>query len=238
MSDHDPMLLTRAHPKAEIQDDFDDWQRQKHLPDLMRAPGATMVVSLATCSTGCPRPTRAPARASPTTRRRRSTSSSHSSRARRSRRRWRTAPRWFGRFNDVDYETYTGNVYEVTGVVNAGGGAPAETSPLLVERWEPAAGDEAEFDVWLLGSHLPELGAAPGVRRARAFSAIREGIPIPYYYSPGSRALVAELDDDFRSVLLSPGLLARLEDSMRWERRLPYVKRDVYEHVAHARAER
>ena len=37
-------LLTRAHPKAEIQDDFDDWQREKHLPDLMRAPGATMVV--------------------------------------------------------------------------------------------------------------------------------------------------------------------------------------------------
>ena len=72
------------------------------------------------------------------------------------------------------------------------------------------------------------------MRRARTFRALRDGIPIPYYYSPGNRALIAELDDDFRAVLASDGFVACLERSLAWELRLEYVKRDVYRHEAHA----
>jgi hypothetical protein len=238
MSDLYPMLLTRAHPKREIQDAFDDWQREKHLPDLMRAPGATMVVYARNVLDGLPEAYKGSGSClayyeAPTVEDLFAflTSTEIAEAV-------ADGSRWFGRFNDVDYETYTGNVYQVTGVVNPAGGPPPETSPLLVERWEAPDDDLDVFDEWLGEAHLPELGSAAGVRRARSFSAIREGIPIPYYYSPGNRALVAELDDDFRGLLLQPELLERLEESMRWERRLPYVKRDVYEHVAHARSTR
>ena len=101
---------------------------------------------------------------------------------------------WFGRFNSVDYETFTGNVCLVRSVVNNLGATPPESAPLLVERWEVSECEAAEFDRWLEETHLPEL-AGNEVLRARTFTAVREGIPIPYYYSPGNRMLVAELDD-------------------------------------------
>jgi len=230
-------LLARAHPKPEIQADFDRWEVDKHLADLMAGPGAVMVVYGLNVLEGLPEVYKG---------------SGYCMayytgpdieglfawlRSKELEEAIQDGSQWFGRFNDVDYETYTGNVYDVSAVVNPRDETPREQAAILVERWEVGDEDAGELDAWLRDVHLPAVGRAPGVLRARTFRAIREGIPIKYYYSPGNRALIAELDEPFREVLLKPDLLEQTADSMRWELRLPYVKRDVYEYVAHAYSE-
>ena len=228
------MLLTRAHPKPSIQEGFDRWQREKHLPDLMQAPGIASVVYALNVLDDLPEACRGSGYCL----------AAYTARDLEGLFTFVRSPEveaavadgssWFDHFNDIDYETYTGNVYEVIDVAGAGEEAPPPTSPLFVERWEVDDEDAAGFDTWLAETHLPAVAAVAGVRRARTFRALRDGIPIPYYYSPGNRALIAELDDDFRAVLGSDGFAACLERSLAWELRLEYVKRDVYRHEAHA----
>jgi hypothetical protein len=57
--------------------------------------------------------------------------------------------------------------------------------------------------------------------------AIREGSPLPYYYSPGNRAIFVELAD--ARAVLGAQLTRAVTESRSWDLRLPYVKRDVYE---------
>jgi hypothetical protein len=238
-TDWHPMLLARAHPKQEIQADFDRWEIGKHLADLMAGPGAVMVVYGWNVLDGLPEAYKGSGWCM----------AYYTGRDVEGLFAWlcskeleeaiKDGSQWFGRFNDVDYETYTGNVYEVTAVVNGAGRTPPESAPILVERFEAGEGEAAELDAWLRDVHLPAIGTHPGVLRARTFRAIRENIPIQYYYSPGNRALIAELADEegFRETLLSRDFLEHVEDSLRWELRLPYVKRDVYRYAAHAYSE-
>jgi hypothetical protein len=231
--DWHPLLLARAHPKPEIQADFDRWEVEKHFDDLMKGPGAVSVVYGLNVLDGLPEGWKGSGYCM----------AYYTGLDVKGLFAWLCSQelvdaiadgsQWFGKFNDVDYAVYTGNVYGVTGVVNGAGEPRPETAPLLVERWEVGPEEEAEFDAWLRDVHLPAVGADPGVVRARSFRAIREDIPIEYYYSRGNRALFAELAGDPREVLRSDSMLARLEDSLRWELRLPYVKRDVYAYVAH-----
>ncbi len=238
-SDWHSLLLARAWPKPEIQADFDRWEVDKHIAELMTGPGAVMVLYGLNVLDDLPEAYKGSGYCM----------AYYTGRDIEGLFVWLRSPelaaavadgsQWFGRFNDVDYETFTGNVYEVTAVVNREGTSPREASPVLIERFEVGEDDADEFDAWLRDVHLPGIGNHPGVLRARTFSAVREDIPIPYYYSPGNRALFAELADAsaFRQTLTSPALMERLEDSMRWDRRLTYVKRDVYEYVAHLNSE-
>jgi len=234
-SDWHPMLIARAWPKKEIQADFDKWEVDKHIAELALGPGVVFVNYHLNVLDGLPEAYKASGYCM----------AYYTARDLNGMFAWLRSPdlaaavedgsQWFGRFNSVDYETFTGNVCPVRAVVNSRGETPPEDAPLLVERWEVSDADADEFDRWLEETHLPSVGSHEGVLRARTFTAVREGVPIPYYYSPGNRMLVVELADTekFREILLSDHMMARLEDSMRWDRRLPYVKRDVYSYVAH-----
>jgi hypothetical protein len=234
-SDWHPMLIARAWPKEEIQAEFDKWEVDKHIAELALGPGVVFVNYFLNVLDGLPEAYKGSGYCM----------AYYTAKDLDGMYAWLRSPelaaavedgsQWFGRFNSVDYETFTGNVCPVSQVVNTLGEAPPESAPILVERWEVTPDDEDEFDRWLDETHLPAIGAHEGVVRARTFTAVREGIPIPYYYSPGNRMLIAELGDPehFRQTLLSDAMIGRLEDSMRWDRRLPYVKRDVYGYVAH-----
>lgn len=234
-SDWHPFLVARAWPNKKIDEAFDKWEVEKHISDLMEGPGAVMVAYYKTVLDGLPEAYRGSG----------TCVAYYTARDLKGLYAWLRSPelaaavedgsQWFGSFNELDFETFTGNVYVPLAVANRVGRKPPESAPFFIERFEVEPGDSEEFDAWLHEVHLPAIGGHPGVLRARTFSAVREGIPIPYYYSPGNRMLAVELADPerYRETLLSPELLAALEDSMRWDRRLSYVKRDVYRYVAH-----
>jgi isopenicillin N synthase-like dioxygenase len=131
---------------------------------------------------------------------------------------------WFDRFNELDGADYTGNIYEV--VSEAGDTAVTHNAPYFAERFEVAPNELEEFDEGL-EVHAAVLAAADDVARVRVMHAIREGIPLPYYYSSGNRAVFVELTD-VRSVV-GGQLMRALAESLRWDLRLAYVRRDVYE---------
>jgi hypothetical protein len=236
-SDWHPYLVARAWPNTTIEEAFDRWEIDKHIADLMTGPGTVMVAYFKTVLDGLPEAYKSSGICM----------AYYTARDIDGLYAWlrsdelaaavEDGSQWFGNFNELDFETFTGNVYVPLAVLNRAQRKPDEAAPLFIERFEVTDAEAEEFDAWLHEVHLPAVGNHEGVLRARTFSAIREGIPIPYYYSPGSRMIAAELADDFRAALLSPELLAALEDSMRWDRRLSYVKRDVYRHAAHLYSE-
>jgi hypothetical protein len=229
------MLVARAWPKEEIQADFDKWEVDKHIAELALGPGVVFVNYYLNVLDGLPEAYKGSGYCM----------AYYTAKDLDGMFAWLRSSelaaavadgsQWFGRFNSVDYETFTGNVCPVRAVANRLGETPAPSAPILMERWEVSADDSDEFDTWLEETHLPSVGSHEGVLRARTFTAIREGIPIPYYYSPGNRMLIAEFaeSENLGKILLSGDMMERLEDSMRWDRRLSYVKRDVYRYVAH-----
>ena len=234
MSAWHPMSLTRAWPNAAAVDDFDRWQHERHLPDLMALRGAVAVGYYRIRMAGLPQAWQGTG----------NRMAVYSARDLDGLRAWVTDPgvaeavadgsRFFPTFNELDGDVYTGNVYEVTAAT--GDDAP-EGAPVVVERFEVDAHHVDRFDDWLTSEAIPSTAAAPGVLRVRAGRAIREDFPVPYYNSAGNRLLTYELaPDDPAATLAHPEHDARLAGSQAWDRRLAYVRRDVYEHVETVRS--
>lgn len=134
--------------------------------------------------------------------------------------------RWFSGLNEVDGQAFSANVYSVTSVLGAD---PSAELPAFVERFEVPLGQERDFDEWLQRSHAPAIAGQPDVIRVRTFEAVRDGVPIAQYRSPGNRMIRAELAPErLLSTLVSPAMIEALEDSMRWDRNFEYVTRDVF----------
>jgi hypothetical protein len=232
------MLLARAWPIQEIMttDEFDRWQGEKHLDDLMRGEGAVKVVYFKTVYDGLPQAYQGTG----------SIMAYYTARDVPGIYAWMNSEalragiedgsRYFGKFNELDHSTYTGNVYRVLDSRNNIGAEPSVQSPMFIERFEVDDETESDFDEWLRDVHLPALAADAAVARARTFAALRDNVPIPYYLSQGNRMLAVELTDteNFRDQLRSDNVLSALEDSMRWDRLLPYVRREVYAYANHA----
>lgn len=187
------LLLTRASPHADIAADFDAWQYATHLPDLMAAPASQSVfygradrdhladegvsehagrVAIYAAAdldglmtfVGSPEVDRAIADGS----------------------------RWFGRFDSLDGEPYTGNVYRVQAAWgSASTGTWLEDIPtLVVARLEVPPEALEEFDSSIHRDIAPGIARAPSAPHVRACTAHREGVPVPYYSSRGNRAVL------------------------------------------------
>jgi hypothetical protein len=234
------MLLTRAWPFRELLDEFDSYERDRHFPDLMRAPGAAFAQYFEAVVDSLPQAYQGSG----------NRLAVYSSRTLDELFEWLRSSAfaeaikdggetWFGRMNELDRDLYTGNVYEVRHVLAAGNGRPRPDAALFVERFEIESADADGFDSWALQHHLEEIAGADGVIRVRYCGAIREGIPLPYYVSPGNRMVMVELasEKSLRSTLLSDGLRTALADSLQWDVRLSYVRRDVYSFRFTARAD-
>jgi hypothetical protein len=217
------VLHTRADVKREHLDAFDHWQRTKHMPEAIAAPTCHRAAHYHTVTDGLPAAWQGSGNVAAnyyTTDREGIfdflTSSELAEAV-------ADGVLWFDRFNELDGADYTGNIYEVV----AAGGVPvvAPDAPYFAERFEVGPNELTEFDDWL-GEHAAALEQMDGVVRVRTLHAIREGSPLPYYYSPGNRAVFVELADV--GAVLGGHLMDALADSQRWDLRLPYVRRDVY----------
>ena len=229
------MVFTRAWPKREFIDEYDKWEEEKHLPEPIEGAGAVLGLLGKAVVEGLPEAYIATA----------NRLGYYTARNLEGMMRWLNSKELteaigdgiqnFDRFNDVDFQVFTGNVYEVTEVISPEPEQLPETLPIFAERFEVSDGEADDFDAWMHAIHLPDLIGLPGVRRVRSFTAVRENIPVVYYHSPGNRMMLLELSspDEYRTTLRSSPMMAILEDSMRWDRQLSYVKRDVYEYWTH-----
>lgn len=142
-----------------------------------------------------------------------------------------------GQYPPLDEEAFNGVVYTVRAVRGAAGRDVAGEGPILVERFEVPDGsaDVAAFDAWLDG-HLDAAAGLPGVVRARTFAAYRDmprRFPHDRYLGKGNRMLWLELaaGSDARALVAAQETRAWLQDSIGWDLRLPYVRREVAEHL-------
>lgn len=223
---------------TDVHEAFDRWQLEKHLPDLVQGPGLLRAAYYRTVLEGLPE----------------AYHGSGSCMARYTASRlddllaWLRSPvvpaaiedgrRWFGSFNELDGSTYTGNVYSEVAALGLDDVTDQEPDLVFVQRFEVPPREAEEFDRWLLDSHTARTAEQPGVARARVFHAQRENIPIDYYLSPGNRMLQVDLAAITGSeALLANGFRELLNDSLAWDLRLPYVKRDVYRFLGQAEAE-
>jgi hypothetical protein len=141
-----------------------------------------------------------------------------------------------GQYPPLDDEAFNGVVYTVRAVRGAAGVDVAGEGPILVERFEVPDGEAAGFDAWLDGAHLDAAMALPGAVRGRTFSAYRDmprSFPHDRYLGKGNRMLWLELapGTDLRALIGEPGTQAWLADSIGWDLRLPYVRREAAEHL-------
>jgi hypothetical protein len=217
------LLHTRASLQRDHRDAFDAWQRERHVPEILQAEACVHAAHHRVVEDGLPQIWRGSA----------NVATNYFARSIDDLLELLAGPeveaavadgiRWFGKFNELDGAEFTGNIYEP---VFASGDEAVAAEPLAVERFEVPERDLSEFDAWLRG-HATRLAGLPGVARARTFRAVRHGSPLPYYYSPGNRALVVEAERV--ESLVDPGALALLAESQAWDRRLAYVRREVLE---------
>jgi hypothetical protein len=234
-----PMLMTRAWPLRELTPEFDTYQADRHLPQLMAAPGAFMVQYCANVEGRLPQALRGSG----------NRLANYVCRSVEELFTWLCSDqfadavrdggeKWFGRMNELDGDLYTGNVYEVKDVVPADGSGASESRSVFVERFEVAPAHIEEFDQWMRETHVPALARVDGVSRVRSCDAIREGIPLPYYMSAGNRMVMVDLPggEALYSTVLSEAMERVVSDSLRWDVKLSYVRRDVYQFLLSAHA--
>ncbi len=135
-------------------------------------------------------------------------------------------------FPALDGEPFTGNLYPVAEVRGGVDADFAGECAIFVERFEVGDDLAAEFDAWLDGAHLDAVSAFPGAIRTRTFRQHRDApdrFPYNRYCSKGNRMIWSELPagTDLRALVREPAVRSALEDSLRWDLRLPYVRREV-----------
>jgi hypothetical protein len=220
-----PQIFFRLWPRAEIEGAFDDWQQTVHGAQLVQAPGA-LLFGYFQAVTDLPQAYRSGVSRMDYYTARNLPDLFVWMRSEELQRGLADARTWLSGMNEVDEQAFSANVYSVTTVR---GDDPRVELPVLVERFEVPTGEEHDFDEWLQDTHAGAIAEHPGVARVRTFHAVRETLPIPQYRSPGNRMLRVELSSQgFRTTLRSAWMIGALEDSMRWDRHLEYVTRDVF----------
>ena len=224
------VLIARAWPQQPALAQFDHWQQTKHLVDLVGLPGVRRVSYYATRTSGVPQAWQGSG----------NRMAAYWSEDLDGLKRWMSDPglaaaiedgsQFFDSFNELDDSTYTGNVYRL-GPRWPGDPEPSLEGCLLVQRFEVGDRRQEEFDNWIIRKHLPALRSIPGIRWAQWGKAVR-GLPVQYYNSPGNRVVLAEMDQPEAPDLNTRPVDRVVADSLRWDRCLNYVRREVDECVA------
>jgi len=229
-SDWHPFVAARAWPSDRIREQFEQWE-PKHVADLVGGPGVVTGAYFHAVTTGIPEAfvgsgtimAYYTARDVPGLFAFLQSHEFADAVA--------EGEQWFGGFNPIDFEDIIGNIYTVESVSRIDGSSDAEIPVYTFwQRFEVSEEGRAEFDAWLAG-HARVLAGAEGIVRTRTFSAVREGCPLPYYYSRGNRLIAA--DANSLDALLSPRVREAVIESLRWDVSLEYVKRDIYHYRYH-----
>lgn len=220
------LLFTRSSPKLARADDWDVWEVDKHMYDLVRGPGVssatmyrrTVDERLPQALTAGPRRSvvyRAPDLAAM--------------------RLWLDSDvlkeavddgrTWIDAYDPLEDQWFTGNVYRLR---NALGAVPALSSHVLAERFEVPAGLAGEFESWL-DAHLKELSGLAGVESAQSFAVVRDILNV-LYLSPGNYAMLLTIPETVDPVacLTASAAVRAFRSSQDWEMRLSYQTRELF----------
>ena len=135
-------------------------------------------------------------------------------------------------FPELDGEPFTGNFYESSTIHKPLGVDFPGPTAILVERFQVGPETDEEFTTWLEDSYAPRWAALPEAIRVRTYLQ-KTGVPdrFPYnrYTSKGNRMLLVELpvDTDLVSFARRDDVADLLRESLNWDVRLPYVRREV-----------
>jgi hypothetical protein len=233
--DERPILLCRVHIPVRMQPDVDAWM-PKHFDDSLRHPAVTAAANYAVLhdwqrlpgvyNNECTRfiPYVAEDAEGLVA--------------------WVDAPELRGAIEDgveresqyptLEDEPFNGSILSVTNVHGPCGRDFVGHGPILVERFHVPDNEAEEFDAWLNGPYLDRATSWPDVVRIRSFRAMT-GVPQrwPYtrYQGKGNRMIWADFREgrDVRELASSDAVVGALSDSVRWDVRLPYVRRDAAE---------
>ena len=203
------MLLTRAWPASEARSGFDDWQRTRHIPEIVSSgllQGASYWVA-PEANSGVAPPWVLPGLRM---------ACYYGADAAQMETWFSSAglgdaiedgSSWFDNFHRLDGQLFTGNVYECAG------GRPSERGgdAVLVDRWEsgeetPEAGTSVEAAQRYCNT-LANLG---GVVCSTVWRTVKWPVAVSYYRSLGSRMVWTEFDslEALRSSLAAGQLAA------------------------------
>lgn len=132
----------------------------------------------------------------------------------------------------LDGEPFTGNIYVGREVVGAVDAELAGEASILIERFEVGPALEADFIGWLEGDYLVRWSRIPGVARVRTFRQlgdVPDVFPYTRYVSKGNFMLWVDLDAgvDASALVRDERVNALLAESLIWDLRLPYVRREI-----------
>lgn len=220
------LLFTRSSPKLARADDWDAWEVDKHMYDLVRGPGVTSsTMYKRVIDPRLPQALSAGSRRAVTYRAPNLAEM----------RLWLDSETlkeavadgrtWIDAYDPLEDQWFTGNVYQQ---IRATGPVADVASDILAERFEVPADLTGEFEVWLDG-HVDRISALDGVDAVQSFRVVRD-ISNELYLSPGNYALLATVpaNDDSIVRLTTTDALAALRSSQDWELRLGYQTRELF----------
>lgn len=225
------LLFTRNAIKRDRMAEWDVWEVDKHMYELVRGPGVeSSTMYAAVTDPRLPQALQANCRRAVSYRAPNLSAMRlwlHSdvlAEAVEDGRTWRDA------YDSLEEQWFTGNVYRVT---NAMGADPRISSHLLIERFEVPGPLAAEFEPWL-ASYLEELAGLDGVESVQTLAVVRD-IRNELYQSPGNYALQLTIrsQDDSVGRLTSSTALKAFRASQDWELRLPYQRRELFTPAGH-----
>ena len=137
-----------------------------------------------------------------------------------------------GAYPALDGEPFNGNIYLCSRVIKPLGVDFVGPTSLFIERFDVGSGDDKEFTTWLEGAHAEAVANVPGVLRVRTYRQnldVPKRFPFDRYSGKGNRMLMAELpvDCDLVDFVKRADVRSLLVDSVRWDLKLPYVRREV-----------
>jgi hypothetical protein len=219
------LLFTRSSPKIARAEDWDRWEVDKHMYDLVRGPGVTSSTMyrrlvdprLPQALTAGPR--RAVTYRAPDLAEMRLWLDSEKLREAVA-----DGRTWIDAYDPLEDQWFTGNVYNQ---IRHAGAIPDVDSDILAERFEVPAALATEFENWL-DDHVARIAGLAGVAAVQSFRVVRD-IRNELYLSPGNYALVAAIEagDDAVGRLTTTEALATIRASQDWELRLAYQTREL-----------
>jgi hypothetical protein len=225
------LLFTRNSIKLDRIVDWDVWEVDKHMYDLVRGPGVrSSTMYKPTVDQRLPQALQANCRRAVSYRApdlaamREWLNSDVLAEAVEDGRTWRDA------YDPLEDQWFTGNVYHL---VKGVGVDPPVSSHILIERYEVGQALGGEFEEWL-ESYLQQLAGLDGVEAVQSYVVVRD-IRNQLYLSPGNYALLLTIPaaDDPIARLTTPAALKAFRNSQEWELRLPYQRRELYTPAGH-----
>jgi hypothetical protein len=219
------LLFTRSSPKLSRAEDWDKWEVDKHMYDLVRGPGVTdstmyrRVVDPRLPQALAANGRRAVLYRAPNLAQLRLWLESDTLKEAVA-----DGRTWIDAYDPLEDQWFTGNVFTQIDVA----GVPDVDSVILAERFEVPLALAAQFESWLHEYH-GRFARMEGVAAVQSFRVVRD-ISNELYLSPANYALIAgvSVGDDAVTRLTTEAAKRLFRDSQNWELQLGYQTRELY----------